>query len=284
MMKIVKTVKEMQEFSERCRLDGKVIAFVPTMGFLHQGHLRLMEEGRKVADILVISIFVNPTQFGEGEDFERYPKNFSRDIDLAQKVGVDVVFFPSSSDIYPKEYQTYVNVEQVTRNLCGISRPAYFRGVTTVVAKLFNIVKPHIALFGQKDFQQLIAIKQMVRDLNFDIMIVGGTTVREEDGLAMSSRNTYLKPQERKAALCLNRSICNAKHLFKSGENNAENILKEVTRIIEAEGLVKIEYIKICDVNTLHDIERIDTDAVLVMAVMVGETRLIDNLVFECSR
>ncbi|MDY6853699.1 MAG: pantoate--beta-alanine ligase [Thermodesulfobacteriota bacterium] len=283
-MKIIKTVKEMQGFSKRCRSDGKIIAFVPTMGFLHQGHLRLMEEGRRVGDVLVISIFINPTQFGEGEDFERYPKDFSRDTDLAQKVGVDVAFFPSSSDIYPKEYQTYVNVEQVTRNLCGLSRPGHFRGVTTVVAKLFNIVMPHIALFGQKDFQQLITIKRMVRDLSFDIKIMGIPTVREEDGLAMSSRNTYLKPQEREAALCLYRSICKAEHLFKSGENNADNILKEVTRIVKAENLAKIEYIKICDVNTLQDIERIDTEAVLAMAVMIGETRLIDNLVFEYPR
>ena len=280
-MKIINSIKEMQEFSEGSRLGGKIIALVPTMGFLHQGHLKLMEEGRKRADISIISIFVNPTQFGLGEDLEKYPRDIERDKKLAEGVGVDVIFTPLASEMYPKGYQTYVNVEEVTRNLCGISRPTHFRGVTTVVAKLFNIVKPHIAIFGEKDFQQLVTIRQMVKDLNFCIEIVGIPTVREKDGLAMSSRNVYLTPEERKTALSLNQAISKARDLFKSGERRSESILQEVKKRFKSEGLTDIDYVKICDSQTLEDIEEIDRDAVLAMAVKVGRTRLIDNCTFE---
>ena len=279
-MKIINSIKEMQGFSEDSRLSGKTIALVPTMGFLHQGHLQLMEEGKKRADILIISIFVNPTQFGVGEDLEKYPRDMERDEKLAEGVGVDVIFAPPVSEMYPKGYQTYVNVEDVTRNLCGVSRPTHFRGVTTVVAKLFNIVKPHIAIFGEKDFQQLVTIRQMLKDLNFDIEIVGIPTVREKDGLAMSSRNTYLAPEERKAALSLNQAISIARDLFRSGEKNPERIIREVRRRIESESLTNIDYIKICNSQTLEDIEEIDGDTVLAMAVKVGKTRLIDNCTF----
>ncbi len=271
----------MQEFSEGSRLKDKIIALVPTMGFLHQGHLELMEEGKKRADILIISIFVNPTQFSVGEDLEKYPRDMKRDKDLAEGVSVDIIFAPSASEMYPKGYQTYVNVEDVTRNLCGVSRPTHFRGVTTVVAKLFNIVKPHIAIFGEKDFQQLVTIRQMVKDLNFDIEIVGIPTVREKDGLAMSSRNAYLTPEERKAALSLNQAISKARDLFKSGERISESILLEVKKRIESESLTDIDYVKICDSQTLEYIKEIDRDAVLAMAVKVGRTRLIDNCTFE---
>ena len=271
----------MQEFSEGSRLKDKIIALVPTMGFLHQGHLELMEEGKKRADILIISIFVNPTQFGVGEDLEKYPRDMKRDKDLAEGVSVDIIFAPSASEMYPKGYQTYVNVEDVTRNLCGVSRPTHFRGVTTVVAKLFNTVKPHIAIFGEKDFQQLVTIRQMVKDLNFDIEIVGIPTVREKDGLAMSSRNAYLTPEERKAALSLNQAISKARDLFKSGERISESILREVKKRIESESLTDIDYVKICDSQTLEYIKEIDRDAVLAMAVKVGRTRLIDNCTFE---
>jgi pantoate--beta-alanine ligase len=280
-MKIISSVKEMQEFSEGSRLKDKIIALVPTMGFLHQGHLELMEEGKKRADILIISIFVNPTQFSVGEDLEKYPRDMKRDKDLAEGVSVDIIFAPSASEMYPKGYQTYVNVEDVTRNLCGVSRPTHFRGVTTVVAKLFNIVKPHIAIFGEKDFQQLVTIRQMVKDLNFDIEIVGIPTVREKDGLAMSSRNAYLTPEERKAALSLNQAISKARDLFKSGERISESILLEVKKRIESESLTDIDYVKICDSQTLEYIKEIDRDAVLAMAVKVGRTRLIDNCTFE---
>ena len=280
-MKTLSSVKEMQEFAEDSRLSGKTIALVPTMGFLHQGHLELMEEGKKRADILIISIFVNPTQFGVGEDLEKYPRDMERDKKLAEGVGVDIIFAPSASEMYPKGYQTYVNVKDVTRNLCGISRPTHFRGVTTVVAKLFNIVKPHIAIFGEKDFQQLVAIRQMVKDLNFDIEIVGIPTVREKDGLAMSSRNTYLTPEERKAALSLNQAISIARDIFRSGERRSESILREVKKRIESEDLTDIDYVKMCDSQTLEDIEEIDRGAVLAIAVKVGRTRLIDNCTFE---
>ena len=280
-MKIINSVKEMQKFSESSRLKDKILALVPTMGFLHQGHLKLMEEGRKRADTLIISIFVNPTQFSVGEDLEKYPRDMERDKKLAERVGVDVVFAPSASEMYPKGYQTYVNVENVTRNLCGVSRPTHFRGVTTVVAKLFNTVKPHIAIFGEKDFQQLVTIRQMVKDLNFDIEIVGIPTVREKDGLAMSSRNAYLTPEERKAGLSLNQAISIARDIFRSGERRSERILREVRRRIESEGLTDIDYVKMCDSQTLEDIEEIDRDAVLAMAVKVGRTRLIDNCTFE---
>ena len=278
-MKIIHNVKEMQEFSERLRLDGKTIALVPTMGFFHEGHLKLMEEGKKRADILMISIFINPAQFGVGEDFEKYPRDWQRDRDMAEGVGVDVLFAPSAADMYPQGYQTYVNVEEVTKNLCGMSRPGHFRGVTTVVAKLFNIVKPNKAIFGEKDFQQLATIRRMVIDLNFDVEIVGFPTVREADGLAMSSRNTYLNPEERAAGLSLMRSISKAKELLFSGETSVSALLSAVKEVIESEELTEIDYIKICDCATLEDIEEIHRDAVLAIAVKVGTTRLIDNAV-----
>ncbi|MEW6615376.1 MAG: pantoate--beta-alanine ligase [Thermodesulfobacteriota bacterium] len=283
-MKMVSSIKEMQEFSEGSRLKNKIIALVPTMGFLHDGHLKLIEEGGRRADISIISIFVNPTQFGVGEDLEKYPRDLEKDKKLAEGVGVDIIFAPTASEMYPKTYQTYVNVEYVTRNLCGASRPTHFRGVTTVVAKLFNIVKPHIAIFGEKDFQQLVTIRQMVKDLNFDIEIIGIPTVREKDGLAMSSRNTYLTPEERKAALSLNQAMSEAKELFKSGERRSESILREVEKRIESESLTDIDYVNICDSQTLEYIKEIDRDAVLAMAVKVGKTRLIDNCTFERRR
>lgn len=282
MIKVITSVKAMQAFSEKSHLSGKTIALVPTMGFFHQGHLKLMEEGKKKADLLIISIFVNPTQFGVGEDLEKYPRDFERDKRLADEVGVDVIFSPPVLEMYPKGYHTYVNVEEVTKNLCGISRPTHFRGVATIVAKLFNIINPHIALFGEKDYQQLVTIKQMVKDLNFDIEIVGISTFREKDGLAMSSRNTYLNPEEREAALSIQRAIYKARDMFGSGERVVDNILGEVEKVIASESLTTIDYIKICDSQTIEDIEVIDRDAILAIAVKIGRTRLIDNLVFEC--
>ena len=183
----------MQSYSESLRLQGKRIAFVPTMGYFHEGHLSLMKEAKKMADCVVVSIYVNPTQFGPKEDFSKYPRDLKRDLKMAESVNVDVIFYPPDDEIYPADYQTYVDVEKVTRNLCGISRPGHFRGVTTICLKLFNIVKPHIAIFGKKDFQQYISIKRMVDDLNLDLQIIGLSTVREADGLAMSSRNKYLQ-------------------------------------------------------------------------------------------
>jgi pantoate--beta-alanine ligase len=258
------------------------IAFVPTMGYLHEGHLSLMREARKRGDVLVISIFVNPTQFGPGEDYDKYPRDMNRDLNLLYGVGVDICFTPSSHEMYPDGFQTSVEVEQVTQNLCGTSRPGHFRGVTTVVAKLFNIVKPHLAFFGQKDYQQLIAIKRMVKDLNMDIEVIGMPTIREPNGLAVSSRNVYLNPKKRKEALALYRSLVKARELFSQGEKNAATILKEVKRIIEEEGnSAKIDYVKICDAYTLEDIDEIQAEAIIAVAVHIGKTRLIDNIILK---
>jgi len=280
MIKIIQSVKEMQTFSESLRLKGQKIAFVPTMGYFHEGHLTLMKAGREKADCLIISIFVNPIQFGPSEDLEKYPRDFDRDIQLAGDVGVDVVFYPTNEEMYPPLYQTSIQVEKVTRNLCGISRPDHFKGVTTVCAKLFNIVKPHMAVFGRKDFQQLVAIKRMVQDLNIDMEVISMPTVREYDGLAMSSRNVYLKKEERNSALSLSRSLKLAKEMYDKGERNASVISEAVRGFIEPHPYTKIEYVKICDANTLEDIEQIKGEAVLALAVKVSSTRLIDNYLF----
>ena len=280
-MQTVTSIKEMQSFSDRVRREGKTIALVPTMGFLHPGHLRLMEEGRQRGGILVISIFVNPNQFGVGEDYQDYPRDMEKDHKLAKEVGVDVIFAPTVAEMYPSGYQTCVTVEKVTKNLCGISRPTHFRGVTTVVCKLFTIVKPHVAIFGEKDFQQLVTIRQMTSDLNLDVEIVGMPIYREEDGLAMSSRNKYLNPDERKAALCLFNSLKKALALFEQGERNAGEIVREIKKVIEAEKLAQIDYVKICDAKTIEDIEQIDREAVLALAVKIGKARLIDNVVLK---
>jgi pantoate--beta-alanine ligase len=279
-MKIIELVKEMQEFSESLRKSGKKIAFVPTMGYFHRGHLSLMKEGRKLGDCLIISIYVNPTQFGPGEDLEKYPRDFERDEKLSEDIGVDVIFYPADSEMYPEQYQTFVDVERVTNNLCGLSRPGHFRGVATICAKLFNIVKPHVAVFGKKDFQQLVTIKRMVTDLNMDLNVVGMPTVREGDGLAMSSRNTYLKEDERASALSLSRSLKLAKELYDNGERNAGKIIDGTKKLIDGHPHTKIDYVNICDTTTMNDIEYLESEAVIALAVRVGAARLIDNYVF----
>jgi pantoate--beta-alanine ligase len=280
-MEIIVQTKEMQGRSEQRRREGMIIAFVPTMGYLHAGHISLMREGRKRGDVLVISIFVNPTQFGPGEDYDKYPRDLKQDLRLAQGAGVDIVFTPSVHEMYPEGFQTAVEVQRVTQNLCGASRPGHFRGVSTVVAKLFNIVKPHLAFFGQKDYQQLITIKQMVEDLNMDIEVIGMPTIREPDGLAMSSRNAYLNSKKRKEVLSLYRSLVKAEELFGQGERSAATILQEVRRIIEQENSVTIDYVNICDAHTLEDIDEIKGEAVIAVAVKIGKTRLIDNIILK---
>lgn len=280
MAEIARDNKQMQKLAEELRLSGKRIAFVPTMGYLHEGHLNLMREGRRRADNLVISIFVNPTQFGPGEDFEKYPRDFERDEQLASEVGVDTIFYPDATSMYPPGYQTYVTVEEVSRNLCGRSRPIHFRGVATVCTKLFNIVKPHEAIFGKKDFQQLVVIKRMVKDLNMDLEIVGVNTTREADGLAMSSRNSYLEPEERNSALSLSRGLKIAKELYDRGERDASVIIKAVRDFIAGHEHTDIDYVKICDTETLKDVEKIEGESVVALAVRVGRPRLIDNYVF----
>jgi len=279
-MNIVRDIREMQGLAEGLRLQGKRIAFVPTMGYLHEGHLSLMKEGKRRADILVASVFVNPAQFGPQEDLEAYPRDFARDEGLMRSAGVDIVFYPSETEIYPEGYQTYVTVERITRNLCGASRPVHFRGVATVVTKLFHIVKPHVALFGDKDFQQRTVIQRMVRDLNFDIEVIGCPTVREPDGLAMSSRNAYLSPTQRTEALAIRRALDAARDLHERGVRDAGDLVKRVREILAGSPGMKIDYITVSDTETLEEIERIERDAVLAVAVFVGNTRLIDNTVF----
>jgi pantoate--beta-alanine ligase len=279
-MNVIKSIKEMQAYSESLRLSGKKIAFVPTMGYFHEGHLALMQKARKMADCVVVSIYVNPTQFGPKEDFTKYPRDFERDLKMAESVKADVIFYPSNDEMYPVNYQTYVDVEKVTRNLCGISRPGHFRGVTTICLKLFNIVKPHFAIFGKKDFQQYTAIKRMVDDLNLDLNIIGLATIRETDGLAMSSRNVYLKGDERKSALTLVGGLKLAQNLYSSGERKAKVIIEAVEKLIKSVQHTDIDYIKICDMATLEDVDEIKGQAVIALAVKVGATRLIDNHVF----
>ncbi len=280
-MEIIETVRDMQDFSESLRLLGKRIAFVPTMGYLHDGHLELMKKGKKLADCLVTSIYVNPTQFGPDEDLDKYPRDFERDERLSRDVGVDVIFYPPNSQMYPENYHTYVTVEDISTNLCGLTRPTHFRGVATVCAKLFNIVKPHVTIFGRKDFQQLVVIKRMVTDLNMDIEVVGIPTVREPDGLAMSSRNAYLKKDERESALSLSRSLKLAGSLYDQGQRDAGIIINEVKDFIEKHPGTRIDYVKICDAETMKDVGRLDGRSVLALAVWVGTPRLIDNYLFK---
>jgi pantoate--beta-alanine ligase len=278
-MRIIESISEMQQQSNAWRREGRRIAFVPTMGYLHAGHLALMQSARKHGDVVVISIFVNPTQFGPGEDFERYPRSFEKDVSMATEVGVDVVFVPQAREMYPEGYQSYVEVTQVTQPLCGRSRPGHFRGVATVVTKLFNIVKPHAAIFGEKDFQQLMTLSRMVRDLNMDVEIVAHPIVREADGLAMSSRNAYLSDEQRRIALNLSRSIEEAQRLLENGELRCEVILKRVREILEAGGSIRLDYAELRRPDTLEDVSRIDGPTLLALAAYVGQTRLIDNRV-----
>jgi pantoate--beta-alanine ligase len=277
-MKIINTVKEMQKYADLVRGDGKTIAFVPTMGFLHEGHLSLIKDGKKRADKVIVSIFVNPTQFGPGEDFKSYPRDMNRDLELCQNAGADTVFAPDDKDLYKSDYQTYINLTKLPNHLCGISRPTHFRGVATIVSKLFNIVKPHIAIFGQKDYQQLLVIRQMVCDLNFDIEIIGAPIVREADGLAMSSRNTYLSHEQRHQALCLYNSLKTSQELIKSGMIETSKIIAAAKDIISSQPEAIVDYIRICDPDTLEDVQIIDKPVRMALAVKIGKTRLIDNM------
>ena len=277
-MKIIHSVADMQAEAEALRRSGQTIGFVPTMGYLHEGHLSLLRIARKRADVTVMSIFVNPTQFGPNEDLERYPRDFERDERLAREEGCDILFYPSAEEMYPYPYRTYVVVEEITHVLCGKSRPTHFRGVTTIVAKLFNIVKPHFAVFGQKDAQQVIVIKQMARDLNFNLDILTGPIVREPDGLAMSSRNVYLSADERKDALKLYKSLTEAKRLIEAGERDALKIKNAIERILSQGKSVRTDYIEIVDTTNLKPVEKIQGDVLIALAVFVGKTRLIDNI------
>jgi pantoate--beta-alanine ligase len=280
-MEIIQDLKVMHHWADTQRLAGRTIALVPTMGFFHSGHLNLMNHGREIADKVVVSLFVNPLQFGAGEDFEKYPRDFERDRQLADEAEVDILFTPRNQDLYPEDYQTCVSVERVTQGLCGASRPEHFLGVATVVCKLFQLVKPHKAIFGLKDYQQVVTIKQMVRDLNMDLEVIGRPTVREADGLAMSSRNVYLSVEDRRVALSLSQSLSVAQKRCREGERKAGSILDEVIRILTSHPGNQIDYARIVHPQTLKELETINSRGILALAVRVGQTRLIDNCLLE---
>jgi pantoate--beta-alanine ligase len=276
-MLVIEDIAAMRRWSEAERRQSRRIVFVPTMGFLHEGHLCLARDAKKRGDRAVVSIFVNPTQFSPGEDFDAYPRDFGRDRDLLEREEIDVLFYPSVEEMYPEGGQTHVEVERLSVPLCGAARPGHFRGVATVVAKLFNIVQPHAAIFGEKDYQQLQVIRRMARDLSMDIEIIGHPIVREADGLAISSRNFYLTPAERRAATSLSRSLFQAERQFQGGETSARAIVESVMAELVKEPLADIEYVRMCDPATLADIDQVRGPAVLALAVRIGRARLIDN-------
>ncbi len=280
-MKIIDSIAKMQGLAEGLRRTDNKIGLVPTMGYLHEGHLALVKKARQISDTVVVSIFVNPTQFAPTEDLDRYPRDFERDRALLESENADIIFFPDAKQMYPEGYSTYIQVRGLEDFLCGGSRKGHFIGVATVVAKLFNIVKPHYAVFGKKDFQQLKIIERMVRDLNMDIEIIPCPTVREADGLAMSSRNTYLGPEERKKALILYESIKTLKGMFREGVRDADILKKKAREMIESIEGVRIDYISITDTETLEEISTIKDKALYAVACFVGRTRLIDNTILE---
>ena len=275
-MKIVGTVKEVREQVKEWKKQGLTVGFVPTMGYLHEGHKSLMDAARKGNDKVVVSIFVNPMQFGPTEDLATYPRDLDHDAALCESAGVDLIFHPEAEEMYEKDFCSFVDMTGLTEGLCGKTRPIHFRGVCTVVNKLFNIVTPDHAYFGQKDGQQLAVIKRMVRDLNMDIEIVGCPIVREEDGLAKSSRNTYLSPEERKAALILSKTVALGKELAKT-EKDANKVVEAMKKNIETEPLAKIDYVEAVDALSMAPVEKLEGACMLAMAVYIGKTRLIDN-------
>ena len=280
-MMVITSPDEMTRYSSGALQRGERIGLVPTMGCLHEGHLALMREGRRRCSVLVASIFVNPTQFGPGEDFARYPRNFERDCAMLEAVPVDVVFAPEPAAMYSADATAWVEAGEITSALCGAHRPGHFRGVTTVVAKLFNIVKPHLAVFGEKDFQQLRAIQRMVRDLNFDVEIIPVPIVREKDGLAMSSRNAYLSPAQREDALALSLAIRAAREKHRTGACCAKEIVFAATRVLNRMRGIAIEYVEAVDAETLERHPSLDRPMLIAIAARVGKTRLIDNVVLQ---
>jgi pantoate--beta-alanine ligase len=277
-MELADTIARMKAL--RHHITGTV-GFVPTMGFLHEGHLSLVKKAKAENSIVVVSIFVNPTQFGPTEDFKTYPRNLERDLSLLEKAHTDVVFVPSKEEMYPTGFNSWVEVQELTDKLEGKSRPGHFKGVTTVVAKLFNIVKPSRAYFGQKDAQQALVIQKMVADLNMNLEIVVCPTMREKDGLAMSSRNTYLNSQEREAASILFKALTRAEQMREKGESKAERLRQEVIALIKEEPLATIEYVSVADIQTLEELTEISKSALVSIAIRIGKTRLIDNIVLK---
>lgn len=280
-MEILKTKQEMQHWSKQKTKESKTICFVPTMGYLHQGHTSLLDKGKPLCDELVLSIFVNPAQFGPTEDLDSYPTDIENDLALAETSGVTAVFLPNKEIMYPKNFQTKINLEYLPNFLCGKFRPVHFGGVATVVTKLFNMVMPDVAIFGQKDYQQLQVIRQLTQDLDFDIQILAGKIVREKDGLAMSSRNAYLSKNQRSSAICLYKSLNLATDLVNNGEKNTAVIQKQIETFIHTFDETAVEYITFCNPVTLEEIDTINKKVLLALAVKVGKTRLIDNTLID---
>lgn len=280
-MKVVSTIEDVRAQVKAWKKEGCTIGYVPTMGYLHEGHASLMERARKENDKVVVSIFVNPMQFGPTEDLASYPRDLEKDSILCEKMGVDLIFHPEPEEMYHEGFSSFVDMTVLTEELCGLSRPVHFRGVCTVVCKFFHIVTPDRAYFGQKDAQQLAVIRHMVDDLSMDIEIVGCPIVREEDGLAKSSRNTYLSAEERKAALILSKSIALGKKMVEDGEKDTTTIVNAMTKLIETEPLAKIDYVKAVDGLTMQQIKEVKKPMLVAIAVYVGKTRLIDNFILE---
>ncbi len=280
-MQIVTTIRETRQIIHNASREGKTIGFVPTMGSLHEGHLSLIRRAKTETGFVVVSIFVNPTQFGKDEDFETYPRNLDRDAALSESAGADLIFCPDAGEMYPKGFQTYVEVAEITTGLCGAARPGHFKGVTTVVAKLFNIVKPHKAYFGQKDAQQAAVIEHMVRDLDMDLDIVRCPIVREPDGLAMSSRNVYLSARERNAAVVLSQSLFQAEEMIRQGIRDASEIRQYIASVIQKEPLAQIGYVEVVNAVSLKKVDFIAGQILIALAAKFGNTNLIDNLCIE---
>jgi len=278
-MKTVKSIYEVKEYVKELRRKGKSIGFVPTMGHLHAGHLSLVQESVRRCDCTVVSIFVNPAQFAPNEDFNKYPRNIQRDIEVLEKEGVDLIFIPGDGEMYPEGYKTYVVVKNLQDRLCGISRPDFFKGVCTIVLKLFNIVTPDISFFGQKDAQQAVILKKMACDLNLDVKIEALPIIREKSGLALSSRNEYLDKKQKKAALCLSRSLARARKVVEAGEKNAARVLKRIKAEIESEPLARIDYVEIVDSGNLQSLKQIKDKTLIAVAVFINNVRLIDNII-----
>lgn len=277
-MQVAKRIREVRSWTKLARADGKTIGFVPTMGYFHEGHLSLMRRAKAECDLCVVSLFVNPTQFGPNEDYQRYPRDFHRDAAMAESVGVDLLFAPDVTEMYPEGYQTYVEVTEVTQRLEGAARPGHFRGVATVCAKLFNIVQADRAYFGKKDYQQLKVIERMVQDLNLPLEIVPCETVREPDGLAMSSRNVYLNPEERRAATVLYRALCAGRDVVLAGERDGEKVRQTIEEVLATEPLVQPEYVDVASAEDLKPLTTLRGEVLLSLAARVGVARLIDNL------
>lgn len=281
-MKFIPDLGKLSIATAKVKLFKRRIGFIPTMGALHAGHFSLINQARKENDIVVVSIFVNPAQFGPGEDFKKYPRSLKKDIESCRKLGVDLLFLPDKNDMYPEGYSTFVNVDNLSDVLCGVNRPGHFRGVSTVVAKLLNIVRPDVLYLGQKDAQQAVIISRMIKDLNYSVKVKVMPTVRHEDGLALSSRNAYLSKNERAAAVVLFKALQLAEFLIGNGQRNSSRIISRMKQLIEKNKLSRIDYIAIVEPEQLKEIKRVEPGCLVVLAVKIGKTRLIDNTIIGC--